>query len=83
MDVPTEEILNYHWSCALTDLGVSKLVILVIHINGPKQLLRSLLVVHELALRDDAGIQYFVPEWEDSFKICQVVISWLVIQWGS
>lgn len=63
--------LNYYSSCVLlsafsvfflTDLGVSKLVILVIHINGPKQLLRSLLVVHELALRDDTGIQYFVPE---------------------
>jgi hypothetical protein len=46
----------------LTDLGVSKLIILVIYINGPKQLLRSLLVVHELALWDDTGIQYFVPE---------------------
>jgi len=31
-------------------------------INRPKQFLRSLLVVNELALRNDTGIQYFVPE---------------------
>jgi hypothetical protein len=61
----------------LTDLGVSKLVVLVIHINGPKQLLRSLLVVHELALRDDTGIQYFVPESGEMFNISQVVMGWL------
>ena len=41
--------------------GVSKLELVLRYINGPKKLLRGFLVVHELALRARAGIQYFVP----------------------
>ena len=64
----------------MTDLGVSKLVVLVIHINGPKQLLRSLLVVHELALGDDTGIQYFVPESGEMSRCNRLVILRKIIR---
>ena len=40
---------------------MSKLVLVVRDVDGPKQLLRSLLVVHELALGTRSGVQYFVP----------------------
>merc|ERR550519_2082606 len=36
------------------------------NINRPKQLLRGLLVVDELAFRDDTGIQYLVSLFEVS-----------------
>ena len=42
-------------------LGVSKLVLIMRYVNGPKQLLRGFLVVHERAVGTCAGIQYFVP----------------------
>lgn len=45
----------------ITYLGVAKLVLRVIHINGPQELLSSFLVVNKLFLRYHAGIQYFVP----------------------
>ena len=48
-------------------LSVPKLVLSLVHINGAQQLLGSFLVVNELSLRDDTGIQYFVSTNE---KIC-------------
>jgi len=36
------------------------------YVNGPKQLLRGFLVVHERAIWTCAGIQYFVPLLEVS-----------------
>ena len=48
-------------SYSIVYLGVSKFILVMRHINRPKQLLRSLLVVHELSLRACTGIQYFVP----------------------
>lgn len=42
-------------------LGMSKLILRVIHINRPQELLSSFLVVNELSLRYHTSIQYFVP----------------------
>lgn len=48
-------------------LGMPKLVLGMIHINRPEKLLGSFLVVNELPLRDDTGIQYFVSKWQKIF----------------
>ena len=39
---------------------MSKLVLIVINIDGSQELLSSLLVINELTLRNNTGIQYFV-----------------------
>lgn len=44
-----------------TGLSVPKLVLCMVHINGAQKLLCCFLVVDELTLGDDTGIQYFVP----------------------
>ena len=50
---------------------MSKFVLIVSYIDGPKQFLRSLLVVNKLAYRDDTGVQYFVPE-EDHYNVFNI-----------
>lgn len=45
----------------ITYLGMSKLILRVIHINRPQKLFSSFLVVNELSLRYHTSIQYFVP----------------------
>lgn len=42
--------------------GMSELVLGMIHINGTEKLFWSFLVVNELTLWDDTGIQYFVSK---------------------
>ena len=44
----------------LAYLGVSKFVLSVVNINGAQELFGGLLVVNELSLRDDTGIQHLV-----------------------
>lgn len=45
---------------SVAHLGVAKSVLWFINIDGAQEFLWGLLVVDEVALRDDAGIQYFV-----------------------
>lgn len=68
-------------------LGMSKLVLGMIHINGTEKLLWSFLVVNELTFGDDTGIQYFVSKKQnivltlivDWFVSVDICISWYVI----
>ena len=55
-----------------------KLVLGVVHINGAQQLLCTLLVVNELSLRDDAGIQYFVSTLKYDMVTYNFLLSFLV-----
>lgn len=50
-------------------------VLVMININRSEQLLCSLLVVNELALRDDTGIQYLVSFYERVNGPCEDLFS--------
>lgn len=45
-----------------TYLGVTKLVLGVVNVNGPEELLRSLLAVDVLSFRDGTCIQYLISD---------------------